>query len=84
MTWQKRIVRKFNALSTALLSIMTLLPTVNAASAPKPYQLQTSVIRLIAAPEEHYDKNIVVDGIFSGYSENNLFFDEQHVRRQLG
>ncbi len=53
------------------------------ATEPKTYQLQTSVIRLIAAPEEHYDKNIVVDGIFIGYSENNLFFDQQHAEYLL-
>lgn len=49
------------------------------ATEPKTFQLQTSVIRLIAAPDEHYDKNVVVDGFFIGYSENNLFFDEQHA-----
>lgn len=49
----------------------------------KTYQLQTSVIHLISNPEQHYDKNIVVDGIFNGFSENNLYFDAKHAEYML-
>lgn len=76
-------MNKIHTLSAALVLVGALFPVLYAASEPKTYQLQTSVIRLIAAPEEHYDKNIVVDGIFIGYSENNLFFDERHTEYLL-
>ncbi|WNO59720.1 hypothetical protein [Rheinheimera sp. MMS21-TC3] len=49
----------------------------------KTYQLQTSVIHLISAPEHHYNKNIVVDGIFIGFNQNNLFFDAKHAEYML-
>lgn len=53
------------------------------AYAAKKYQLQTSVIHLISAPEQHYDQNIVTDGIFIGVTENNLYFDAQHAEYAL-
>tara|TARA_R110002126_G_scaffold54341_17_gene147210 strand:+ start:1129 stop:1569 length:441 start_codon:yes stop_codon:yes gene_type:complete len=49
----------------------------------KNYNIHTSVVHVLSAPEQYYDKNILIDGFFVGYAENNLYFSSEHAEHML-
>lgn len=45
----------------------------------KSYQALTNVISLLSAPEQYFNKTVVVDGYFVGFHQNALYFSKDHA-----
>jgi hypothetical protein len=71
------VLKPGNVSSAVLIALACFMPYQ--VFAQKSYQALTNVISLLSAPEQYFNKTVIVDGYFVGFHQNALYFSKDHA-----